>query len=61
MNKDQVKGATKEAVGKVQEAAGKLVGNKTQEAKGLGKQAAGGAQKAYGNAKADLKDASKSK
>ena len=59
MNKDQVKGATKEAAGKVQEAAGKLVGSKEQQAKGLGKQAAGGAQKAYGDAKENLKDASK--
>jgi uncharacterized protein YjbJ (UPF0337 family) len=45
MNKDQVKGATKEAAGKVQEAAGKQV--------------AGRAQKAYGNAKEAVKDAHK--
>jgi uncharacterized protein YjbJ (UPF0337 family) len=59
MNKDQVKGATKEAAGKVQEAAGKLVGSKEQQAKGLVKQVAGGAQKAYGNAKEAVKDAHK--
>ena len=41
MNKDQVKGATKEVAGKVQEAAGKLVGSKEQQAKGIGKQVAG--------------------
>ena len=52
MNKDQVKGATKDAVGKVQEAAGKLVGNKEQQAKGMLKQA-------YGDTKEVLKDATK--
>jgi len=55
INKDQVKGATKEAVGVVQEAAGKLVGNKKQQAKGLVKQVEGEAQKAYGDAKESLK------
>ena len=59
MNKDQVKGATKEAAGKVQEAAGKLVGSKEQQAKGLGKQVAGNVQKNYGDAKEDIKDATK--
>lgn len=59
MNKDQVKGATKQATGKVQEAAGKLVGSKEQQAKGIGKQVSGGAQKSFGNAKEDIKDASK--
>ena len=59
MNKDQVKGATKDAVGKVQEAAGKLVGNKKQQAKGMLKQAEGEAQKAYGDTKEVLKDATK--
>ena len=50
MNKDQVKGATKEA-------AGKLVGSKEQQAKGIGKQVAGSTQKNYGDAKEDIKDA----
>ncbi|HQS32376.1 MAG: CsbD family protein [Polaromonas sp. 24-62-144] len=59
MNKDQVKGATKEATGKVQEAAGKLVGSKEQQAKGIGKQVAGSTQKNYGDAKEDIKDATK--
>ena len=57
MNKDQVKGATKDAAGKVQEAAGKLVNSKEQQAKGLAKQAAGSVQKNYGDAKEDVKDA----
>ncbi len=59
MNKDQVKGATKEAAGKIQEAAGKLVGNKEQQAKGLGKQISGGAQKTYGDVKEAVKNAGK--
>lgn len=56
MNKDQVKGATKEFAGKVQEKAGELVGNKEQQAKGLGKQVAGNVQKNVGDAKEALKD-----
>jgi len=59
MNKDQVKGATKDAIGKVQEASGKLVGSKEQQAKGLEKQISGGAQKAYGDVKEVVKDATK--
>jgi uncharacterized protein YjbJ (UPF0337 family) len=55
MNKDQVKGAGKDALGKVQEAAGQLTGNREQEAKGLVKQAEGKVQKAYGDAKDALK------
>ncbi len=56
MNKDQVKGVTKEIAGKVQEGAGKLVGSKTQQAKGLQKQVAGKTEKAYGDAKEIVKD-----
>ena len=51
MNKDQVKGAAKDLVGKVQEEAGKLVGSKEQQIKGLNKQIAGTAQKAVGDVK----------
>lgn len=56
MNKDQVKGATKEVAGKVQEKAGALVGNREQQAKGLVKQCEGNVQKNVGNAKEALKD-----
>jgi uncharacterized protein YjbJ (UPF0337 family) len=59
MNKDQVKGVVKDIAGKVQEQAGKLVGSKEQEAKGLGNQVAGKAEKAYGDAKEVIKDAVK--
>ncbi|HCE08235.1 MAG TPA: CsbD family protein [Oxalobacteraceae bacterium] len=57
MNKDQAKGATKDAAGKVQEGAGKLAGSKKQQAKGLTKQVAGKSQKAFGDIKEASKDA----
>ena len=57
MNKDQVKGVTKDVAGKIQEGAGKVTGSKTQQAKGLGKQVAGKAQKAFGDAKQATQDA----
>lgn len=59
MNKDQVKGAVKDVAGKTQEAAGKLVGSKEQQAKGLAKQVEGSVQKNYGDAKEVVKDATK--
>jgi len=59
MNKNQVKGAAKDAIGKVQEGAGKLTGNKQQQAKGLGKQAAGKAQKGVGDATEAVRNAGK--
>ena len=59
MNKDQVKGAAKDAAGKVQQKAGDIVGNHKQEAKGLAKQAEGKTQKAFGDAKEAIKDAHK--
>lgn len=59
MNKNQVKGAAKDIVGKVQEEAGKLVGSKEQEAKGLGKQISGKVQKGVGDATELLKDAAR--
>ena len=57
MNKDQVKGAIKEAAGKVQEKTGELVGSKSQQAKGIAKEVAGKAEKKVGDAKEALKDA----
>jgi uncharacterized protein YjbJ (UPF0337 family) len=57
MNKDQVKGSVKEAAGKVQQEAGKLIGNPKQEAKGLAKKLEGKVQKKVGDAKEALKDA----
>jgi uncharacterized protein YjbJ (UPF0337 family) len=59
MNKDQVKGVAKDAAGKVQRAAGKLVGNREQQIKGIEKQVAGKMQKSYGDAKEAVKKADK--
>ena len=55
MNKDQVKGAVKEAAGKVQEKTGEIVGSKTQQAKGMTKEVEGKAQKAAGDVKNAVK------
>ncbi len=56
MNSDQVKGATKETAGKIQEKTGELIGSKEQQAKGLVKQVEGKVQKSVGDAKEALKD-----
>ena len=56
MNKDQVNGALKGAQGKVQEQVGRTVGNRTQEANGVVKQAEARLQKAYGDVKEALKN-----
>ena len=55
MNKQQVKGAATEAVGKVQKNVGRATRNGTQEAKGAARELVGKAQKAYGNAKEGVK------
>ena len=60
MNKDQVKGAAKDVVGKVQEEAGKLIGSKEQQVKGLSKQISGKVQKAVGDVKQSVEDLNKS-
>jgi uncharacterized protein YjbJ (UPF0337 family) len=57
INKDQVEGRLKEAGGKVQETAGKAVGNTKQEIKGKLNQVAGVAQAKYGDVKSNLEDA----
>ena len=58
-NKDQVKGELKNLGGKIQEEAGKLVGNREQQAKGLQKQVEGKLQKGVGNVKEAVTDAIK--
>jgi len=60
MNKDQVKGAAKDVVGKVQEQAGKLVGSKKQQIKGLSRQISGKLQKGVGDVKQSVEDVGKS-
>ena len=57
MNKDQVKGAVKDAAGKVQEKTGQVIGSTKQRAKGLAKEVEGKTQKSVGDAKEVLKDA----
>lgn len=57
MNKDQVKGAVKDAAGKVQTKVGEAMGSNKQQAKGVAKQVEGKAQKAVGN----VKDAGKNR
>lgn len=59
MNKDQIKGSVKDAAGKVQEKAGEAIGSTEQQAKGLGKQVEGKTQKAVGDVKEGVKDASR--
>ena len=59
INKDQVKGRGKEAEGKVQETAGKIVGNKSQEAKGNVTKNLGQLQEKVGDVKQALKDSNK--
>ena len=60
MNKDQVKGAVKDVIGKVQEEVGKLAGSKKQQMKGLSKQVKGKAQKGVGDFKQAVEDLKKS-
>jgi len=55
MNKDQVKGAVKDAAGKVQQKVGEVTGSKEQQAKGLEKQVEGKAQKIAGDVKHEVK------
>ena len=55
MNKDQAKGVGKDALGKAQETAGQVSGDRELEAKGLVKQAEGKVQKAVGDVKETLK------
>jgi uncharacterized protein YjbJ (UPF0337 family) len=57
MNKDQVKGTTKNIAGKIQEKTGKVIGSKEQEIEGLSKQISGKSEKNYGDAKEALKHA----
>ena len=56
MNKDQVKGALKEAAGKVQSKTGELIDSPEQQIKGAVKQVEGNAQKNLGDAKENVKD-----
>jgi uncharacterized protein YjbJ (UPF0337 family) len=57
MDKQQIKGAAKEAAGKVQKKTGEALDDRSMQAKGMAKEAAGKAQKKLGEAKDALHDA----
>jgi uncharacterized protein YjbJ (UPF0337 family) len=57
MNKDQVKGDLKTVAGKVQQKTGQLIGSHQQQVKGIEKQVEGHTQKAIGDVKEVVKDA----
>ena len=57
MNKDQVKGAAKDAAGAVHRKAGELLNSPKHQVKGAAKQVEGKTQKAYGDVKEAAKDA----
>ena len=59
MNKDQVKGAAKDAVGKIERKTGEAIGNDKMQVKGAAKQVEGKIQKAVGNAEEQAKAAGK--
>lgn len=59
MNTDQIKGAAKEVMGKVQQKTGEVFNSPEQQVKGVAKQVEGSVQKNYGDAKEDIKDATK--
>lgn len=59
MNKDQVKGAVKEAAGKVQRKTGDAVGSTEQQVKGHAREVEGKVQKNVGDAKETVKDMNK--
>ncbi|MEO7774777.1 MAG: CsbD family protein [Steroidobacteraceae bacterium] len=62
MNKDQLKGSARKVAGKVQKTAGKTVGSKKTEAKGLLREMAGAFQKGYGDGReADRKRTSRAR
>jgi uncharacterized protein YjbJ (UPF0337 family) len=59
MNNDQVKGRADQVKGAVKEATGKVVGNRDLEAEGKMDKATGKARAGYGDLKEDVKDAVK--
>ncbi len=61
MNKDQVAGAAKDLGGKIQQEAGKIIGNPHQQAEGLKHQAQGKLQESVGDLKEAVKDLKKGK
>ena len=56
MNRDQVKGKTKDVAGKVQQKVGQVTGSTSQQVKGVAKQVEGKVQKGVGDATEALRD-----
>jgi uncharacterized protein YjbJ (UPF0337 family) len=59
VNKDQVKGRAHQLEGKINEVAGKVMGDKKLEVKGKVQQIGGETQEKLGDVRQDLKDSSK--
>ena len=59
INKDQVKGRVEAAKGTIKEATGKVVGDRTLEAKGNVQKTLGKVQGKFGDVKQDVKDSQK--
>ena len=59
MNRNQVKGTTKDVAGKVQGSIGKAIGSPSQQLKGVEKQVEGKLQKGVGNVQQAAADARK--
>jgi uncharacterized protein YjbJ (UPF0337 family) len=56
ISKDQVEGRARQAAGKIQEMAGRIVGNPIQEVKGKIKKNIGKAQATFGDLESDAKN-----
>ena len=59
MNKNQLEGAAKNTAGKVQQKIGEVIGNPSQQAKGMAKQIEGTVQKGAGDVEQALKDSAR--
>jgi uncharacterized protein YjbJ (UPF0337 family) len=59
MNKDQVNGRVEETKGSIKEATGKVMGDKTLEAKGNIQKNLGKVQEKFGDVKQDVTDSQK--
>ena len=60
-NKDQVRGRIKEAKGRMNEVAGKLLGNEKLQAKGKSQRTLGKAQARFGDVTQHVKESSRKK
>jgi len=56
MNRDQIKGRASEVAGKAKKATGRVIGNRTMEAKGALKEAGGKIRKTVGDARENARD-----